>query len=170
MGPLLGNATSRYEDIKSVFQDIQEENNILRSKIPELKERGEQIKATFDQIDAIASVVSKIDAAVSATERRFDEVMDVYDKSTLKQLSKLFGRGKRTKVRQERMVWTPLPIPELDDIFGRRKSANSDQDSNNQVSGQEEEDLDYISIEPQMQSPDSLPSETKEAPPSEVTE
>merc|ERR1719233_2380778 len=161
MGPELGNATSRLEDINSVFRNIQEENNILRSKVPELKERGEQIKATFDQIDAIASVVSKIDAAVKATERRFDEVMDVYDKSALKQLSKFFGRGKRGKERQERMVWRPLPIPELDDIFGRRKSANSDQDSNNQVSGQEEEDLDYISIEPQMQSPDSLPSETK---------
>merc|ERR1719233_469965 len=161
MGPELCNATSRLEDINSVFRNIQEENNILRSKVPELKERGEQIKATFDQIDAIASVVSKIDAAVAATERRFDEVMDVYDKSTLKQLSKLFGRGKRAKVRQERMVWRPLPIPDLDEIFVRRKSVNSDQDSNNQVSGQEEEDLDYISIEPQMQSPDSLPSETK---------
>merc|ERR1719233_2014994 len=110
MGPELGNATSRLEDINSVFRNIREENNILRSKIPELKERGEQIKATFDQIDAIASVVSKIDAAVAATERRFDEVMDVYDKSTLKQLSKLFGRGKRASTeRRERMVWTPLP-------------------------------------------------------------
>merc|ERR1719233_1841757 len=161
MGPELGNATSRLEDINSVFRNIQEENNILRSKVPELKERGEQIKATFDQIDAIASVVSKIDAAVTATEIRFDEVMDVYDKSTLKQLSNFFGMGKRAKVRQERMVWRPLPIPDLDEIFVRRKSVNSDQDSNNQVSGQEEEDLDYISIEPQMQSPDSLPSETK---------
>merc|ERR1719233_1698281 len=169
MGPELCNATSRLEDINSVFRNIQEENNILRSKVPELKERGEQIKATFDQIDAIASVVSKIDAAVSATERRFDEVMDVYDKSTLKQLSKLFGRGKRaSKVRQERMVWTPLPIPELDQIFGRQKSEDSDQDSNNQASGHEEEDGHYISIEPLLQSAGSVPGEVKEAPTSEV--
>merc|ERR1719193_871520 len=157
MGPELGNATSRLEDIKSVFQHIQEENNILRSKVPELKERGEQIKNTFNQIDAIADVVSKIDAAVSATEKRFDEVMDVYDKSTLKSLSKLFGRGKRAKVRQERMVWTPLPIPEMDQIFGKtRKSVDSDQDSN-RLSMHEEEDGNDISIEPQIQSPELLP-------------
>jgi len=169
MGPLLGNATSRYEDIKSVFQDIQEENNILRSKVPELKERGVQIKNTFDQIDAIASVVSKIDAAVSATEKRFDEVMDVYDKSTLKSLSKLFGRGKRAKGRQERMVWTPLPIPEMDEIFGKtRQSIDSDMDSNRR-SLHEEEDGDDISIEPQLQSPER-PSGVQQPPSPEVEE